>query len=1433
MDKTFNKLAKEINFEILDSFKEIKIEKACLEEESIFYLSFKIDKIIPANDMKIFLEHLNKNFKYKTKFNFNVVNPIFDIKEIKEYMSMIVKNFFMDIYLSKSILDFNFSIEKNNVKLIIPDLMNYKKICSYEERIKKVITKLGFLKLNISYELQEIEENILENEKNRILNESKNIFNNSSKENNNNKEEKEYVSKRTNGYEVVSSISELKNGFHNNVIVKGIIFNIDKKETKNGWVITTISISDYKDAIYLKQFYKQEDKNRQLKLEQNMNIEVSGNYQIDKYSKEYVINIKKIRILNNDKNEIMDSSSKKRVEFSTRTRMSTMDGIVSPAELIQKAKQWGHKAIAISDMDSVQAFPDFFHASKNSGVKPIYGASLSVISKYSNAIYWPKNNNLLEDTYIVFDLETTGLSPEYEDIIEFGATKIVNGKITETKQFFVKPTKSIPKIITEITSITDEDVENAKPESESILDIRNYLMQGTIVAHNANFDITFVNSKLKKYGYDPIFIPTIDTLVVSRIVFPKAKRFRLETVALKYSISYDPSVAHRADYDADVLARIWIRMMNDLKGINIIDQKELFEFCPDSLYERKFTKEIKMIAKNQKGLKELFHYISLGLTKQFYKGPKLFFEDLVNRKEVLLCSGSLKSRLVEKMIYGSKFQVKEEISHYDVIEVQPLINFSHIINRGFLKENLENMITFVVKEAKKQGKIVIATGDVRYVDKKDKIYHEVYINAKGLGGKRHYLFKFNEENPIYPVQHFMTTNELMQEFNFLNDIKLIKEIVIENTNKIADMIEEIEVIKKELYTPSFGDSDKQLSELVYRNAKNKYGDKLPKIIEDRIIRELTPIKKYGFSVIYWISYLLVKKSLKDGYLVGSRGSVGSSFVATMSEITEVNPLQAHYVCPKCKHSIFPKKYASLNSGYDLEQKNCIKCDTPYLKEGQNIPFETFLGFEADKVPDIDLNFSGVYQSKIHNEVKKIFGETHAFRAGTISTVAEKTAFGYVKAWSEEKNKEVSKPFIEFLAKKVAGTKRTTGQHPGGIIVIPKEYDVEDFSPINFPANDDKSLWKTTHFDFHAIHDNVLKLDLLGHDDPTAIKFLEELTGVNAQKDIPFSDKKIISLFSSPKELGIESKDINGEKTGAMGIPEFGTKFVRGMLKNAKVSSFGDLIAISGLSHGTNVWTNNAEELIKNNKLTLNELISCRDNIMIDLINKKIEPIIAFNIMEKVRKGKGVTEEEEKIMKEHNVQDWYIESLKKIKYMFPKAHATAYVMMAWRIAWFKLYYPLAYYATYFTTRSDVFDIETIIQGKEKIKIKLLDFESRRYKWGSDKLTNKEVDLIPIYELALEAIARGIVIENINIEKSYATDWIIDKENNSLIPPFNSLDGLGDTIAESIVTARKEKEFCSIEDLKRRSSINKTHIEKFKEMKILSNLSETNQISFNLF
>ena len=974
MKNAFFRFSEEINYIPTKPFKNINIKKANLVENNIFELEFKNMEIIPQKEMEEFILAINNNFKYKTKIAFEITSIVYEIFEFKKYLKWILEVFMQKPLLAQIVFESKFEIIDNNIIGFIENSKTLLQINQISELLQEKLRKFGYNDLNLEFKLDVNSHDILYKEK--ILNNqeaSKVVFNkyddNSIETSKKFKQEKHFV-----------PIKELSTTQYNSVLTEGEIFKIKETKTKSGWYIFTFSITDYEDAIYAKTFVRIDKEVELMRtFKKGDYISIDGNLSIDKYNKELNLMVKKIKKISLKKEQRQDNARVKRVELNSRTKMSTMDGIVDPQDYIDRAKAWGHKAIAIVDTNSIQSFPSFYWAAKDSGVKPIYGSTFSTILANSNAIKNFKDQSLADDTYIVFDIETTGLSPIFDEIIEFGATKVKNGEILEEKQFFIKPTKPISQFTKDLTGITDKDLENAISQEEGVKKIASYLRGYTTIAHNANFDISFINQKLYENTLELINDPIIDTMIIGRIIHPKAKRFKLENVCTRLKIYYDTEVAHRANYDANVLARAWNKMINLLIEMGIKTQKQLYEFNNKELKEKAFSHQVTVIAKNQKGLKELFQLTSLSLTDNFARSPKLLFEKIKEKKDILLGSGTLLSRLVDRMFYGSKQQIKDEIALYDYIEIQPVQNYKHYINRNFTKKQVQEIIKFVAYEAKKQNKIVVATGDVRYLDPQDKVYHDVYINSKGLGGALHYLYKRNEQNPIYPDQHFFTTQEMIENFAFLEDVNFIKEVVIENTNKIADMIEDIEVIKDKLYTPKFGDSDKNLTDLVYKRARKIYGENLPDLIKKRLEKELKPITKYGFSVIYWISHLLVKKSLDDGYLVGSRGSVGSSLVATLANITEVNPLCPHYICSECKYSEF-FELSKLNSGYDLEDKKCPNCDLLLRKEGQNIPFETFLGFNANKIPDIDLNFSGDNQADIHNYVKDLFGDKTRFQS---------------------------------------------------------------------------------------------------------------------------------------------------------------------------------------------------------------------------------------------------------------------------------------------------------------------------------------------------------------------------------------------------------------------------------------------------------------------
>ncbi|AGM24910.1 PolC-type DNA polymerase III [Spiroplasma chrysopicola] len=1228
-----------------------------------------------------------------------------------------------------------------------------------------------------------------------------------------------------------------------NITIHGQVFNKARVQTAAKKYIYTIQITDKTDSIGVKFFSRNEQPDMAIEELKNGDwISVFGDIRYDTYANEQMFFAKKITKLEEKNEERQDTALKKRVELHLHTKMSIMDGLIEIPSLFKTLNTWEHCAVAITDHINVQAFPEVYNTSlKYPNLKVIYGVEADILENKVWYVKNPHHHNLKTAKYVIFDLETTGLSSEYDEIIEFGAV-IYDSNTGEKKvvNHLFKPTTPVSSFTTELTGITNDLLVDKPSFIDSIDDLLAYFKDAILIAHNAEFDMGFIQSWLQKVNRPIIDNTVIDTLQLARILEPNLKNYRLGTIARCYNVIYNEEVAHRGDYDANVLSEIYEYQLRKLTSdYNITFDDEIDQIHQPLIYNKLRPKHVTILAKNQQGLKDLFTLVTEAHTKYFYGSPKLLKDCLIPvRANLLIGSACVNGEIFELARNKSKEELRATIAFYDYIEVQPLSVYKHLLQMGDLtQERLEIIVKDIISIAKELNKIVVATGDAHYLNPEDKIFREVYIHAKGIGGKAHPLYDYKQRVKDYPEQFFRTTDEMLNEFQFLQDEKLAYELVVTNSNLIAEQVEKVQVIKDKLYTPKIEGSDELLRTLCYKNAHQIYGEQLPPIVAERLERELSAIIKHGFAVIYWIAHKLVDKSLQDGYLVGSRGSVGSSFVATMSNITEVNPLQPHYLCKECCYSEFITD-GSVRCGYDLPNKPCPKCQQQLFGEGHDIPFETFLGFEADKVPDIDLNFSGEYQPIAHDFTKEMFGEKSVYRAGTISTVAEKSAYGYVKSYFELKNALhlKRKAEIERIAKGCEGVKRTTGQHPGGIVVIPNDFIVEEFTPVNFPADDVTSTWLTTHFDFHAIHDNVLKLDILGHVDPTALRMLQDLTGVDP-KTIPTNDLTVLSLFCNLDSLKITPDDLNGEKTGAIGIPEFGTTFVRKMLLDTKPQSFADLVQISGLSHGTDVWLGNAQELIRNQGVKISEVIGCRDDIMVNLIYKGLPAKTAFKIMEDVRKGKGLLPEYQALMLEHNVEQWYIDSCNKIKYMFPKAHATAYVLMAWRVAWFKINYPTEYYATYFSTRTDVFDIKTILKGPETIKQVVQDIQQRMdikdFNF-QNKPSQKEKDLIPVYEVALEMYGRGIKMLNISLEDSDNKNFkIVKDENNNkmILPPFSAIDGLGEAVGESIIRARLEKPFISISDLQKRTNITKAHMQSFEDLGTLNHLSLDDQISFN--
>lgn len=1233
------------------------------------------------------------------------------------------------------------------------------------------------------------------------------------------------------------------------VEIVGDIFEIETRPVGKN-TLQSIYVADDTDAIIIKRFVRPEKAEEELgKLKIGQRIKAVGRVADDSYLRTLVFMPDKIDQIKKPERE--DYAATKRVELHLHTKLSEMDGVSDISEYIDQAAKWNHKAIAITDHLVVQDFPkaqrylEKINKGRENPIKMLYGVEMNMVDPFLHIVTHPNDTPLEKARYCVFDLETTGLSSRFDHIIEFGGVIVENREVKETLQMFIKPPVALSSFTTNLTNITENDLKDALPFEKAYKRILEFIGDSVLVAHNASFDVNFINDSLVRIGKEPLHNPVIDTLDLSYSLHKDRKAHRLGNVARIYNIKYDEEVAHRADYDAKVLSDVYLNMLNDLKDVSTLN--DLANFYTEECFSKVRVKHVIVFAKNKAGLKSLFELITLSHTKHLaYNGknsanivaePRIFRSEIEERRENLLIGSACSNGEVFEIAHTrNEDMLKEVVSFYDFIELQPLENYRHLIERNTIsnQERLKEILLSIDSAAREMNKLVVATGDAHYVDPKEKKIRDIYINSQAIGGKRHPLYVFDAErrkHTINPDQHFRSTDEMLECFNWMGEEKSY-EIVVENTNKISDMIEKINPVYDELFPPKMENSDKKLAEICYENAYKKYGNPLPEIVEKRLKRELDSIIGHGFYVVYYISHLLVKKSLEDGYMVGSRGSVGSSFVATMANITEVNPLPPHYVCPKCHYVEFFTD-GSVASGFDLPDKKCPVCGEMIRGDGQDIPFETFLGFEGDKVPDIDLNFSGDYQPRAHNYLKEVFGEDHVFRAGTIGTVAQQTAFGYVKGYEEEMGIEGQLRSAQelYLAKGCDGVKRTTGQHPGGILVVPNEFNVHDFTPVQYPANNPFADWKTTHFEFHDIHDNLLKFDILGHVDPTAMKLLEEQSGIDP-KTIPMNDPETMKIFSSVESLHIDTSK-NTEQTGAAGIPEFGTPFVRGILELTRPTTFDELVRISGLSHGTDVWLNNAKDLIDSKKCTLKNVIGCRDDIMVYLLHKGLPAKLAFTIMESVRKGKGLKPEwiEEMSKKEYDIDPWYVDSCLKIKYMFPKAHAVAYVMMAVRIAWFKVHQPLYYYCMFFSIRCDAYDIDAMIGGETMIRARMNEISNKMN--SSDyksEVSKKEKDIYSTLELALEMVLRGYKIGNIDLNRSMASTFIVDCEHkNTIIPPFTTIDGLGSNVAETIVEERNKRAFLSKQDLMNRTSLNGTHIKKLESMGVLKDLQEENQLS----
>lgn len=1256
------------------------------------------------------------------------------------------------------------------------------------------------------------------------------------------------------------------------VEITGILVNIELKRPRDYYLFEGI-ITDYEDSISIKRFYRQNERKffeQDIKIGQR--VTVKGTIQYDKFSRDIVIMANQLELTGEDATSFrFDEAPKKRVELHAHSKMSTLDSVLDIKAYVKQAKIWDHKSIAITDHANCHILPEFFSEAKKAGLKPIAGVEGYFIDENSYRIALTDESIPFENqTFVVFDIETTGFSANFHDIIEIGAVKIRNGFVLDNFLSFVQPTRLISSKITEITGITNDDVANAPTIEKVLPQFLEFIKDTILVAHNATFDTSHIYANMKKQGIFEKEYPCLDTLQLARVLYnERIKRFNLAAVAKELKVELVEH--HRALSDAKTTSNIFLKMLGDLADLGItnygdvnqiINQEQAFKFV--------IPTHLNILVKNKTGLKNFYRIISDSHTTHFHKEPRILKSVLSKYREGLLIGSGCVNGEIFKTAFEKEYdELLAKISFYDYLEVQPPECYSHLVEESgeaITYEFIKTTIKTIIKAGNELGIPVVATGDVHQLNETDSIYRKIYIGVARPGGGLHELNGINE----IPLMHFRTTQEMLDAFNFL-PLEEAYKIVVETSNHIDKQIESFELFPSKLFTPrddfmsKYGtpSMSEAVKDITYQNAVKQYGfydenriKRLPPEVENRINLELDSIIGNGFASIYYISHMLVEHSHQNGYIVGSRGSVGSSFVATLMKITEVNPLKPHYLCPNCHFSVFKpsngynqnidklseeakSSLLNVSVGQDLITLDCPHCQTKLIGDGVDIPFETFLGIngEKSKVPDIDLNFSGDFQERAHLFCREVFGIDNAFRAGTISTVADKTAYGYVRGYLESSGKEVREAEIKRLSAGIIGAKRTTGQHPGGIIVIPDTIDYTDIIPIQYPSDDINSSWRTSHYDYHSFEDNLLKLDILGHDDPTMIRHLMDYVIQNPSEfpfkgveDIPMLDEGVLSIFSSKAVLNLRGHDEETLTSGTIGIPEFGTNFVREMLKDIEPKSFSDIVKVSGLSHGTDVWAGNAKNLFlgieSKDKINFSEVIACRDDIMVYLLSKKLDPKDAFLIMERVRKGKGLSEAEERIMRQHQVPNWYIESCQKIKYMFPKAHAVAYVIMALRIGWFKVYRPIYYYAAYFSRRASAFDVEVFANGRNAIRNKIQSLAKKI----ADKLSsNKEVLLIDELQIALEMTLRGFTFRQVDINHSAARDFVIADDHVSLYLPFNAVENLGDVAAASIVEARSEYPFTSLKDVQRRTKLTKNTFNRLKVLGAFNDLPEEDENS----
>ena len=1415
------------NIRLEKQLKEVQVSKVIyFKEDRVIYMYLISKEIISHEILDLLREELLGKLKYFKNIRIKIKFTGFGRKSEKDIIKAYWHNI---IYILKNICpaiegwkkQIEYMCLDNMLKIKIPKDIFYEKL--KKNNIEEVIRNILLEELGIDYEVK-VEKAIGEKiDKKKLIEKADKEIEDLIKEldfdvKEEHDEEEGYVIKdeydehMIYGEDVNSLVHPIKDLNQNSktVAIVGEIFHIENKELRNGKILSIMSITDNTSSINCKLFLNDLNKDKILNaVKEGSYVKIKGDVLFDTYQRELTMTISGIRAEVKPQRE--DTCKKgKRVELHAHTQMSSMDALCSTKKLVKQAAAWGHKAIAITDHGVVQAFPEAMDAGKSNNIKILYGVEGYLVEDNAPVIK-NANDESLSQTFVVFDLETTGFSNKNDKITEIGAVKIENFKVVDRFSQLINPQKDISYKVQELTGITNDLIKD-KPTIEEVLPkFIEFIGDSVMVAHNADFDMGFMQQKCREQNIE-FKNTSIDTLTLARTLLPHMKRFRLNLIAKELGV---PLLNHhRAVDDAEATAHIFIKFMEMIIKKGAQKLSDVNEILGDVDYTKLTTNHVTLIAKSQEGIKNLYKIVSDAHVNHFYRAPRILKSVLEKYKEGIIVGSACEAGEVFKAVKENKSEEELEriISLYDYIEVMPIDNNRFMIEKGEVEdeEELRDLNRKLIEVAKKFGKIPVATGDVHFIDKHEAVFRKVLKYSQG--------FKVDEEETYL---HFRTTDEMLEEFKYLGE-DLAYEVVVTNTNKVADMVDNILPIPNETFPPRIEGSDKELRDMCNAKAERIYGSPLPDVVRKRLDRELNSIISNGYAVMYIIAQKLVTKSLADGYLVGSRGSVGSSLAATMSDITEVNPLPAHYVCENsdCKYSYF-YEIGEWGSGADLPDKDCPKCGRPLKKDGHDIPFEVFLGFEGDKEPDIDLNFSGSYQPVIHKYTEVLFGEGHTYKAGTIGTVAEKTAFGYAKKFVEENDLNSTSAEVLRLANGCTGVKRTTGQHPGGIMVIPDYKDVYDITPIQYPANDPSCGVITTHFDYHSISGRILKLDILGHDVPTIIRMIEDITGKIAT-EIPLDDKETMSLFTSTEALGVTPEEINCP-IGCLAIPEFGTKFVRQMLLDTKPKTFAELVRISGLSHGTDVWLNNAQDLVVEGTVEFKEVISTRDDIMNYLIFKGLPPKMAFTIMESVRKGKGLKPEFIEEMKKNDVPDWYIGSCQKIKYMFPKAHAVAYVMMSFRLAYYKVHYPEAFYATYFTMKAEDFDADLIVKGLDAIKNKMDEITSM----GNDA-TAKEKNMLTVLEVAYEMYARGIKILPVDIYESDAKEFKVVGEKQ-ILPPMIALQGVGENAAIHIQQERENGEFISKEDLQKRTKISKTVIETLTIHGSLDNMSEKNQLS----